>query len=180
MINQQQKILVVFLSAAGISILSAVSILLWWIGVFNQAVSLEKQFDAAVQNREAVYDNMIKQIQEKFAVAKLERETVKQMIDAVTEGRTGGSFFKSVQEQSPEVNPQMFQEVLATIGGKRDELTRSQQNIMQIQLEHSKLREQAPSKFVVGGRSPLQTVIISSSKTKDVVSTGIDDESAIK
>lgn len=161
------------LVAVGILVVAIIS---WYFGTYNQAIDLEKQFTAAIQNREALYDNMVKQIQEKYKVAKFERKTVIEMIDAVTQGRVGGSLFKSFQESSAgQVSPQLFQDVIATIGGKRDEFTRSQQNIMQIVAEHEKLREKIPSNWVVGSRNALTFTVVSSSSAKETMKTGTDD-----
>jgi hypothetical protein len=171
------KGLIFTLCGIGAVVVLGIAVVSWYVGTYNHAIDLEKQFTASVENREALYDNMVKQVQEKFKVAKFERKTVIAMIDAVTEGRTGGNLFKMVQEQSPagEVSQDLFKEVLATIGGKRDEFTRSQQNIMQIVAEHAKLREKIPSSIVVGSRSPLEWTVVSSTATKETMESGVDD-----
>lgn len=162
----------------GVSLIALFSFI-WAVATYNRSISLENQFKAAVSSREALYDNMVKQVVEKFGVAKYERQSIVSLIDNAVQGRSGGAMFKSVQEQYPQVSETMFKEVMATIGGKRDEFTRSQQLIMDIKREHDNLRMQVPSSLVVGGRSELVYVIVSSTDAKETMKTGVDDKPII-
>lgn len=168
---------------AGVMVLSGflfiAGVALWAINVRDTAIGLENQFAASLDSREMLYDNMVKQVQEKFAVAKLDRETIIQMIDATVEGRTGGSFFKSVQESQPNLDSALFKEVMATIGGKRDEFTRSQQVLAQLQKEHSDLRTKTVTSIIVGGRKPLEYTVVSSSRAKGIMESGEDNDNLI-
>lgn len=152
---------------------------LWWISTGNKAVTLENRFVAAKSNREILYDNMAKQVKEKFGVATMERETVTKIIDAAVAGRDGGSLFKTVSEQYPSIDQELFKEVMATIGGKRDEFTRSQQTLAQIKADHDNLRQHTPSSWVVGSRQPLEFTIVSSSSAKETMKTGVDNDTLI-
>lgn len=164
------------LTVVAIMLACTVVVASWTASLYNRTISLENQFTAAVQDREMAYDNMSKQIREKISVAKFERSTIVELVDNVVAGRDGGQLFKMVHEQYPDLTPQLFQEVMATIGGKRDEFTRKQQVLAQLQKEHKDMLTQLPSSFIVGNRPALAFSVISSSDAKAVMATGIDDD----
>lgn len=165
-----------------VAAISIFSIVFWIVGTKNSAIDLENQFAAAKDNREVMYDKLVKTVQEKFAVAKLERNTVIKMMDAAVEGRKGGDLFKMVTEQPGTTNldPSLFREVVATIEGQRDQFARSQQVIMQIVKEHKDLRLKIPSSWVVGNRQELVYTVVSSTGTKDTMTSGVDDRNLIE
>lgn len=170
---------IALLGFLGITAVSLASVALWVVGVRDRTIGLENQFVAAKESREALYDNMFKQIQEKFKLTNLERSTAVKLIDGLVAGRSGGNMFKMVQEQYPQLDQSMFKEVSATISGKRDEFTRSQQNLMQIKKEHTDLRTQTITSFIIGSRPALEFTVVSSSDAKEVMATGTDDHSAL-
>jgi len=172
MINKSILIGLGVTSMFGIALLS---VLLYAVQIYNRSVGLENQFKASLENREALYDNMVKQITEKLGIAKYERATVVALIDNAVKGRDGGTLFKSVNEQYPQVSPAAFMEVMATISGKRDEFTRSQQTLMQLQKEFNDMRTQFPYSLIVGGKPELKFDIVSSDATKNIMKTGVDN-----
>ncbi len=159
-----------------VGVITIIGAVIWYFGVQNTEVALTSRHVAAVDNREAVLDNMTKQIMEKYGLSKEYAVQMKDLIAATVRGREGGGMLKFVTEQNPNLDTTIHKEVMATISGKRDEFTRSQQVILDIEREHSNLLKQAPSKWVVGGREALVSVVISSSGTKSKVETGIDDD----
>lgn len=175
-----KKLGLVFLSFCGTGCLFMFLCIAWYVSTNNHVIDLENRFVAAQSNREMLYDNMAKQIREKLNIATMERDTVKTIVDAAVAGRNGGSVFRVVSEQYPELNEKLFQEVMATVSGKRDEFTRSQQIIAQIKVEHDNMRQRIPSKWIVGDREPLSYVIVSSDNTKTKMSNGVDDDLLIK
>lgn len=173
------RIFVAAIAAIFFALAAVGTTILWGVTTYNKAISYENQFQAQLANREMMHDNMFKTISEKFSTAKLERETVSKMIDAVAQGRQGGAIFKSVQETNPTFDQSLFREVMATIEGKRNEFTRSQQTLAQLQKEHNDLLTHLFSSLIVGGRAPLTFLVVSSSATKETMTTGIDDKSPI-
>lgn len=158
-----------------LGVVAIIGAALWVMSVRNGTISLENQFTASVSKRTMLYDNMGKQIQEKLGVAKIERKTMIAIIDAAVAGRDGGSLFKTVSEQYPATTHAMFQEVMATVGGKRDEFTRSQLDIASIKQAHDNKRMHWPSSLIVGDRKELEYVIVSSDSAKETMKTGSDN-----
>ena len=120
---------------------------------------------------------------EKFATANYSRTTIAEICTTAANAiGAGGSLFKSVQSQYPTMDESLLKDVVATIGGKRDEFTRSQQNIMELSKEHSNLLRQFPGSIIfalTGNTKNLAYTVISSDETKTAVMTGIDNRTLI-
>lgn len=172
-------------AAAGtiaIGVIGIATIAFWVVGTKNSAIDLENQFVAAKDNREVMYDKLVKTVQEKFAVANIERSSVIKIMEASVAGRKGGDLFKVVKEQPGMTNLDsgLYRDVVATIEGQRDQFARSQQVIMQIVKEHKDLRMKIPSCWIVGSRPELIWTVVSSTGTKDTMNSGVDDRNLIE
>jgi len=158
----------------------AIPIIIWAMGVSNTEIGLRNKFEAQTQVRNLIYDNMWKTIQEKAAVADNYKDGMVECIEAAAKGREGGSLLKFVKEAVPGLSDNLYKEIMATIEGKRDEVTRQQVILTDIYNTHKNLVQYQPTSWVVGRRSLLKLELITSTRTKRAAQTGIDDELNIK
>lgn len=176
------------LSAKAISAIVAVCCFLFFILVLglmyvsatNTEVSLRNQYKAQLKSNESSFDKTWKVIQQQANVAETERDSFKKTyteIMTATAGIAGNGSLASFLSQSKiDISPDLFQKLMTTIESQREGFHRDQQKLLQIIKQHDDIRTKIPSSLFVGGREPLETIIITSSKTSEVFETQKDDD----
>lgn len=153
---------------------------LMYVSATNTEISLRNQYKAQLKSNESSFDKTWKIIQQQANVADTERESFKQTYSEImtaTQGIAGNGSLASFLTQSKiEISPDLFQKLMTTIESQREGFHRDQQKLLQIIKQHDDVRTKIPSSFFVGGREPLETIIITSSKTSEVFETQKDDD----
>ena len=145
----------------------------------NTEISLRKQSEAQRGKVEGVYDKMWKIIQQKAEVSNEYKEAFKEIYPEIINGRysTGdGSLMKWIQESNPNFDTSLYKDLMASIEIYRTEFQHAQERMLDIIREHSTLCETYPSKFFISNKTPIEYTIISSTKSKATMETGIDDD----
>lgn len=148
------------------------------IGVVNHEIVLRNHYDAHVNEVETTYDTMWKTIAQKHDISDEYRETFIDGLKAVAAGREGGGLFKSNTEANSQLglSTAVFQDVMTTIEGKRDQLKRSQDTLTDIWREHKSFCQVFPNSIFVGGKVMPRPTMISSSRTKSAIDSKLDDD----
>lgn len=144
----------------------------------NQEVSLRNEAEAQRGKVEAVYDNMWKIIHQTNEVKESYAEDFKEAVKGMMEGRYSagdGSLMKLVVEQNPNLSPQMYSKVMDAIQIERTNFTKQQERMLDIIREHSTLCNKIPGKWFIKNKSAIEYTVISSTRAKEVMKTGIDD-----
>lgn len=144
----------------------------------NQEVSLRNEAEAQRGKVEAVYDNMWKIIHQTNEVKESYAEDFKEVVKGMMEGRYSagdGSLMKLVVEQNPNLSPQMYSKVMDAIQIERTNFTKQQERMLDIIREHSTLCNKIPGKWFIKNKSAIEYTVISSTRAKEVMKTGIDD-----
>ena len=145
----------------------------------NAEINLRKQSDAQRSKVEGVYDKMWKIIQQKAQVSNEYKEAFKEIYPEIISGRYSsgdGSLMKWIQESNPEFDTSLYKDLMASIEIYRTEFQHSQEKMIDIVREHDVLISVYPSKWFIKNRKPIEYTVISSTRTKDTVETGIDDD----
>ena len=145
----------------------------------NQEISLRKQSDAQRSKVEGVYDKMWKIIQQKAQVSNEYKEAFKEIYPEIIGGRYSngdGSLMKWIQESNPEFDTSLYKDLMASIEIYRTEFQKAQERMIDIMREHEILISTYPSKWFVKNKTPIEYTVISSTRTKTTVETGIDDD----
>lgn len=149
------------------------------VGYQNKGVELQNQDEAARANVELAYDTMWKKIAQQAQVTDAAKEGFKEVYEGMMEARYDGQnpAFLWLQEQNPNFDMSMFRVLMNTIDGERESLKRAQQVVLDIRVEYNNLRGRFPSSLVCGGMPDLpEYTLLSSSRSKEVVRTGRDDD----
>ena len=143
----------------------------------NQEVSLRKAAEAQNKAIESVHDTMWKIIKEKANVSEKYRKTFESVYPDIIAGR-----YKDTQdmlwihEDNPDFDVSLYADLMQAIEVQRMLFSESQKRMVDIVREHETLINSIPHKWFISNRTPINYVVISSGKTKDVMITRVDDE----
>lgn len=153
---------------------------MFWVSTSNEEVRTRNEFAAQQNALESEFDKVWKVISQQAQISQHERETFKKTYLEIMQAQKGiagqgtlASFFS--QAQVP-ISAELFSKLMTTIEAQRESFNRSQKKLIQIKLQHDNLRQQWPHSMIVGGRPALELTLVSSDKTKEIFSTGRDND----
>ena len=165
---------------AGLSILT-VCIVVALIGVSssNQEIKLRSRITAQKEVCEAFYDKLWKIISQKAQVAEKYKEAFKEIYPSLIEGRygndKGGSLMKWIQESNPAFDVSLYKDLMQSIEAERTGFFMEQKILVDLNNEHRIVRATFPGSVFIGSRPDIQIKIVSSSVTKNVMETGMEE-----
>ena len=164
----------------GILVSSALISLGFYFSYNNDEIALRAQAEAQQGKIEGVHDKMWKVIQLKAQVADKYKDAFSEIYPEIISGRYSGngdgSFMKWVTEQNPNFDTSLYKDLMQSIEMLRSEFQRAQETMLDIIREHTTLCSTYPGRWFINDTSKIQYTIISSTKSKTVVETGIDDD----
>lgn len=169
------------MSTTTIVILSIVAVLVIFIAMYfsynNKEIALRKEAEAQRGNVEAVRDRMFQVIREQANVSTEYREAFNEIYPKIIEGRykDGGGLMKWIQEANPQFDTSLYQTLQNSIEVQRTSFTSAQTRMLDIIKQRETLIEQLPSCWFVKNKSVIDYTVISTSDTKQVMATGVDD-----
>lgn len=144
----------------------------------NDEVRLVNEFRAQEQKIEAVHDQMWKVIQQKAGIAKEYSTQFDSIYTHIMDRRyssSDGVLFNWIKESNPEFSTELYKELSVTIEVQRKQFLGAQEKIIDIVREHNNMLDVAPGKWFLGNRERLEYEVISSTNTKHVMDTRMDD-----
>lgn len=159
----------------GIFVLTAVSSL-------NTEASLRASINAHEKAREASLDTMKKIILQKAQLPAAAKKDLIDLLPQIVSGREGGSVFKSVQEKYPDFTLPLYLEISRSIEAERHVFLRKQEELFDVKREHDALLGSVFGGTIcrMFGRFPIDVNVISSTETKEIIRSGIDDDIDLK
>lgn len=144
----------------------------------NQEKEYRNLAEAQMQKIETQYDNMWKVIQQKAQVTDQYKESFKEIFVGIIDGRynkDNNVVMKWIQESNPNFDVSMYKDLMATIDIKRTEFMNVQNRMIDIVREHKNLCMKAPKSWFISNTTPIEFEPISSTQSKQVMSTKVDD-----
>lgn len=170
------------MSTTAIVILSIVAIIIiiiatMYISYNNKEIALRKESEAQRGKIETVRDRMFQIIREQANVASEYRDAFNEIYPKIIEGRykDGGQLMKWIQEANPTFDTSLYQKVSNSIEVQRTAFTSTQNRMLDIINQRATLIEQMPSCWFIKNKSMIDYEPITTSATKTVMSTGVDD-----
>ena len=150
----------------------------WIMGIVNTEVKLRNTYQAKHKHVETAHDTMWKTISQKYKISGDYKNTFLNGLRAVAMGRQGGSVFKSNNESSAQLglSTDVFNQMMATIEGQRASLKREQDTLTDMWRQHKTHCEVFPNSIFVGAKVLPEPKMISSTRTKEAIETGVDDD----
>ena len=145
----------------------------------NQEVSLRKQAEAQRGVVEGTFDTMWKIISQQAQVSEAYKDAFKEIYPDLIEGRYSkgdGSLMKWIQEANPDFDTSLYSRLMDTIERERKTFLNSQKRMLDLIREHETLCETYSGKWFISNTTPIEYTVISSTKAKNTMETGIDDD----
>ena len=171
---------IILISALVIAIISAVSIISCYFSYNNSEIRLRAQAEAQRGKIEGVHDKMWKVISQKAQITTEYKDAFAKIYPDIISGRYSGngdgSLMKWVTEQNPNFDTSLYKDLMQSIEILRTEFQKAQERMLDIIREHTTLCTTYPGRWFISNTATIEYTIISSTKSKTVVETGIDDD----
>jgi hypothetical protein len=146
----------------------------------NKEIALRAKAEAQVGKIEGVHDKMWKVIQQKAQVTTEYKDAFAEIYPDIISGRYSsegdGSLMKWVTESNPNFDTSLYTDLMQSIEILRSEFQRNQETMLDIVREHNVLISIFPNRLFITNKIPINYTVISSTKSKVVMETGIDDD----
>lgn len=164
------SVLLVALSLIGVSM---------YFSYNNQDAKIRAQAEAQRGKIEGVHDKMWKTLQQKAQVTDEYKDAFKEIYPALIEGRYSqgdGSMMKWITEANPDFDTSLYKDLMQSIELNREEFRKTQERMLDILREHNVLLTTVPSKWFIKNKETIEYTVISSTRSKVVMDTGLDDD----
>ena len=144
----------------------------------NQEVALRKQAEAQRDKVEGVHDAMWKIISQKAQVSQEYREGFDSIYTHIISGRYSqgdGTLMKWIKEANPNFDSSLYKDVMDAIEVQRTQFKHAQERMIDIKRQHSTLCNTYPGRWFITYQSEIEYTVVSSSQSKQVMETGVDD-----
>lgn len=145
----------------------------------NEEVSLRKQAEAQRGKIENSYDAMWKIISQKAQVTDEYKEAFKEIYPDLIAGRYekgDGNLMKWITEANPEFDTSLYKDLMQSIEVQRMAFQKVQDKMLDLIREHETLISTMPGKWFISNKASIEYTIVSSTKSKMTMETGIDDD----
>jgi hypothetical protein len=169
-----------FLVAIAFIFVVGCAIIMYMVGTVNQEVNLRVAITKQVEANQNSYDTMWKIIKQKAQIPEKYSEDFKKVYPDLMSARhqNGGLLAKFVTEANPNYDISLLKDLMASIEAERHAFQSRQDKLVDLSGQHEGLIHRFPSKLVLqvfGNTTPVEYTLISSGKTKDAFSTGMDE-----
>ena len=171
------------MTSTGIIIIAIVVVAIVLITMFfsynNKEINLRKEAEAQRGKIESVHDKMWKVIKQKANVTEEYREMFEKVYPEIIAGRysgDGASAMKWIKEANPEIDASLYKDLMQAIEIQREHLNTAQTRMIDVIREREALIESYPSRWFISNKSQIEYEVISSTRTKTVMGTGLDDD----
>ena len=145
----------------------------------NKEIALRKVAEGQKGKIESVHDKMWKVIKKKANVTEQYREMFEKVYPDIIAGRYSGEgamAMKWIQEANPEIDASLYKDVMQAIEIQREHLHTAQTRMLDVIREREALIESYPSRWFISNKSKIEYEVISSTRSKTVMETGLDDD----
>jgi hypothetical protein len=152
------------------------------IAPLNREAALRSDIEAHLAAREAKYDTMKKIIMQNAQLPAAAKKDLLELLPTVASGRAGGSIFKSVQERYPEFTLPLYKSLSRAIEAQREGFLVEQKELFDVNREHNTLMRSVWGGMIckMFGRKEISIKVISSTEAKEVVESGVDDNTDLR
>ena len=144
----------------------------------NQEIALREQAEAQRGKVEGVHDAMWKIISQKAQVSQEYREGFDSIYTHIIAGRYSqgdGTLMKWIKEANPNFDSSLYKDVMDAIEVQRTQFMKAQERMTDIKRQHTTLCKTYPGCWFISNKSEIEYTVVSSSQSKEVMESGIDD-----
>ena len=166
-----------------IAIIAIVVILIILVGMYfsynNKEIALRKEAEAQRGKVEGVHDMMWKTIQQKAGVTEQYRDSFEKVYPELISGRytqEGSTAMKWIQESNPNFDTSLYRDLMQAIEVQRSYFENAQTRMLDIIRQRETLINSYPACWFISNKSTIDYTIVSSTRSKTVMQTGLDDD----
>jgi hypothetical protein len=146
----------------------------------NSYERINQDISAQYKKIETDYEKMSRVILQQAGIVNKYSNDFKEIYKGMMTGRYGQEGSKAmwqwIKEQNPQIDAAIYQKLMTTVEAQRTTFSRNQEKVAAMVAESNQMLKVAPSKWFVDGEIQ-EAKIVSSSNTKVIMDTGIDDSS---
>lgn len=146
----------------------------------NTYERIDQDIKAQYKKIESNYEKMSRVILQQAGILNKYSTDFREIYKGMMQGRYGKDGSKAmwqwIKEQNPQIDSTLYAKLMTTVEAQRTGFDRQQQKVSAMVAESNKMLRTAPSKWFVEGEIK-EAKIVSSSKTKVIMETGVDDSS---
>jgi Spy/CpxP family protein refolding chaperone len=155
-----------------------------FVSTANKEVTLRNLVVAKQKSNTVQFDNMWKKNMESFEITQTQKDALYDIIVGNSKARAGngngGSLAQMVHEAVPNLDntTALYQQLMNVINASRNEWTRKQDELIDINREHDNLIDLFPSSVICSmlGRQKIDIKLVTSGRTEEAFETGKDDQ----
>jgi hypothetical protein len=173
------KINVIIFSLIAMVVLGAATLIGSYFSYNNEEVSLREQAEAQRGKVEGVHDAMWKIISQKAQISQKYREGFDSIYTHIISGRYSqgdGTLMKWIKEANPNFDASLYKDVMDAIEVQRTLFKKEQERMLDIKRQHSTLCKTYPGRWFITNTSEIEYTVVSSTRSKQTMETGIDDD----
>ena len=147
----------------------------------NEEIALRNKAEAEIGVFETTLDNCWKKIAQTSMVADKYKDAFKESYADIFEARYGDSnpLFNWIKEDNPKLDASVYKKIQDVIDSERDNVMHQQKKVLDVIREHKTLYESWPGNWFIKNKTPIEFTVVSSTRTKEAMKTGIDDNIAL-
>jgi len=146
----------------------------------NSYERIDQDIQAQYKKIESNYEKMSRVILQQAGILNKYSTDFKDIYKGMMQGRYGKDGSKAmwqwIKEQNPQIDASLYAKLMTTVEAQRTGFDRQQAKVAAMVAESNKMLKVAPSKWFVNGQIK-EAKIVSSTATKVIVESGIDDTS---
>jgi hypothetical protein len=146
----------------------------------NSYERIDQDIEAQYKKIETDYEKMSRIILQQAGIVNKYSSDFKNIYKSMMQSRYGKDGSKAmmqwIKEQNPQLDSTLYAKLMTTVEAQRTVFSRKQEKIAAMVAESNKMLKTAPSSWFVNGEIK-EAKIVSSSSTKVIMDTGIDDTS---
>lgn len=154
------------------------AVVFWFhiLGIKREEISLRTMVETQQKNVEVSHDKMWKVIAQKVGITKqFTPEDQIAMLSEVVEGRTGGTFAKSVTESNPTYDLSLLKDLSQSVEAEYAIVVREEKTLLEYAKDYKNVVIDPYKSMFLGGKQPIEAKVITSTRSKAAIETGIDD-----
>lgn len=172
-------------AALGIGALTLIGVVLLiatYVSYSNQEVRLRNDVVARIQARDVVFDKTWKIVKQQAGVTDKYQQSFKEVYASLMGERYAegeAQLAKFVNEANPNFESRLFEKLMDSIEGQRNEFAQTEKELIDRNREHTDLLTTFPGSLLLFNRDVIVVKNITSDRTREAARTGVDNDTEL-
>lgn len=143
----------------------------------NEEKTLRNKAEAEIGVLEASVDNCWKKIVQVSKASEKYEQAFKESYTDIFNARydDNNPLMNWIKEDNPKLDSSIYKKIQDVIDSERDNVLSHQATVLDVIREHKTLCETWPGNWFIDNKSEIEFKVISSTRTKEIMKTGVDD-----